>query len=81
MDWANALGAFNKKNGITGTWVTASKPLHLTVEGDSAYAVVPVKLTYKEKGKPMAEDGSRLTVALHKGAAGWKIAGWAWSQH
>jgi hypothetical protein len=29
----------------------------------------------------MAEDGSRLTVALHKGAAGWKIAGWAWSQH
>jgi hypothetical protein len=26
------------------------------------------------------ETGSLLTVALRKAAAGWRIAGWAWSK-
>jgi len=80
-DWASALDALNKKKGDTDLWVTFSKPWHVTVDGENAYAVIPVKLTLKEKGKPLTEDGSVLTAALHKGAAGWKIAAWAWAQH
>ncbi|HVZ68473.1 MAG TPA: nuclear transport factor 2 family protein [Rhizomicrobium sp.] len=80
-DWASALEALNKKKGDTDLWVTFSKPWHVAVEGDNAYAVIPVKLTFKENGKPMAEDGSILTAALHKEAAGWKITAWTWSQH
>jgi hypothetical protein len=31
------------------------------------------------KGKPMKQSGSLVTVALQKGASGWRMTGWAWS--
>jgi hypothetical protein len=41
--------------------------------------VVPANFNFKQNGKPVAEPGSTLTVALQKVAAGWRITGWAWS--
>jgi hypothetical protein len=50
------------------------------VTADRAYIVVPATYAYKQKGKPMKESGSTLTLALQKGATGWRITGWAWSK-
>jgi ketosteroid isomerase-like protein len=79
-DWWNALGADNKKNGITGPNVTLGKAWHITVTGDRAYAVYPTHYAYKLKGKPTTEAGV-WTFALQKMSDGWHIAGWAWAQH
>jgi ketosteroid isomerase-like protein len=79
--WMNDFDADAKKNGITDGLVTVSKPRHIDVSADRAYVVVPANYTFKKKGKPEKEIGSLLTVALQKGAAGWRITGWAWSKH
>jgi ketosteroid isomerase-like protein len=80
-DWANDFVAYNKKNGITGAIVTLGKPTHVDVTGDRAYVVLPAKYTYKQKGKQVTESGSTMTVALQKGATGWRMTGWAWAKH
>jgi ketosteroid isomerase-like protein len=77
--WANDFDAYAKKNGITDSAVTLGTPRHVDVTGDRAYVVVPVDYTYKVKGKPAKQTGSLLTVALQKGAAGWRMTGWTWS--
>ena len=43
--------------------VTLSKPTHVDVTGDRAYVVIPSNYTWKEKGKPMKEEGSSFTFA------------------
>lgn len=78
--WAEDYGADVKKNGITDGIVTLGKPRHIDVTGDRAYVVVPASYAYKVKGKPAKETGSLLTLALQKGAAGWRIAGWTWTK-
>ena len=80
-DWANDFEAYNKKSGITDPIATIGKPRHIDITGDRAYVVAPATYTYKEKGKKLTESGSTLTVALQKGAAGWRMTGWAWSKH
>ena len=80
-DWANDFAADSKKNGITDPIVKLGKPRHVDVTGDRAYVVVPATYTYKQKGKPVTESGSILTVALQKVAAGWRMTGWAWAKH
>ena len=70
-----------KKNGITDGAVTLGSPRHVDITADHAYVVVPTNYTYKQKGKAVKETGSMLTVALQKGAAGWRITGWAWSKN
>ncbi len=42
------------------------------VTGDRAYVIVPVAITWKEKGKPKKETGY-WTVILQKKAGGWVI--------
>ena len=78
--WANDFDADAKKNGITDGKVTLGKPRHVDVTGDRAYVVVPASYAYKLKGKPMKETGSLLTIALQKGANGWRMTGWAWTK-
>jgi ketosteroid isomerase-like protein len=80
-DWANDFDANSKKENITNPVVTLGKPRHVDVTSDRAYVVVPASYNYKQNGKPMAETGSTFTVALQKGAAGWRITAWAWSKH
>jgi hypothetical protein len=70
-----------KKNGITDGLVTLGKVRHVDVSNGLAYVVVPADYEYKMHGKPVRESGSMLTVALRKGAGGWRISGWAWSKN
>jgi len=79
--WMADFDADAKKNGITEGNVKLVTPKHVDVNGDRAYIVVPADYTYKQKGKPVKETGSLLTVALQKGAAGWRITGWSWSKN
>jgi ketosteroid isomerase-like protein len=77
--WANDYEADAKKNGTTEAAVALDNPRHVEVTGDRAYVVVPATFTFKQKGKPMKETGSTLTVALQKTSAGWRITAWAWA--
>ena len=79
--WMADFDADAKKNGMTDGNVKLAAAKHVDVTGDGAYVVVPADFTYKQKGKPVKETGSLLTVALQKGAAGWRITGWSWSKN
>jgi len=78
--WMADYDADAKKNGITDAIVTLGTPRHVDVTGDRAYVVVPTGYAYKLKGTPAKQAGSTLTIALQKGAAGWRITGWAWTK-
>ena len=78
--WANDFDADAKKNGITDGVVTLGKPRHVDVSGDHAYVVVPANYSFKQKGKPAKETGSTLTIALQKGANGWRMTAWTWTK-
>ena len=77
--WVKDFGADSKKHGDTDAVVTTAKPLHVAVDGDRGYAVVPATVTFKEKGKPMSER-ALWTFAMEKSGGEWKIAGWAWGK-
>ena len=79
--WMTDFDADAKKNGITDAIVTVAAPKHVDIAGDRAYVVVPADYVYKQNGKTVQETGSLMTVALHKGSAGWRIAGWAWTKN
>jgi SnoaL-like domain len=79
--WANDYLADAKKNGITDGVVTLGKPRHVDITGDHAYVVVPANYSFKQNGKSVKETGSTFTLALEKGAAGWRITAWTWSKH
>jgi ketosteroid isomerase-like protein len=78
-DWAKDFDADAQKNGITDGFVKLAKPRHVYVSGDKAYVVVPTTYDYKRKGKKVSQTGATMAVTLQKGAAGWKITGWAWA--
>jgi len=77
--WSTDFDAFNKAHDITPGVVTLGKPRHVDVTGQRAYVVVPTSYNYTEKGKAMKQSGSIITVALQKGASGWRMTGWAWA--
>lgn len=76
--WARDYNTNAKKQGITDGVVTLTKPTHVDVTGDRAYVVIPSNYTWKEKGKPMKEEGSSFTFALQKMGPSWKLVGWSW---
>jgi ketosteroid isomerase-like protein len=79
QDWANDFDAWAKKDGITDGFVTLGKAKHVYVTGEHAYVVAPASFKYKQKGKPVAQNGSTMTAALQKHAEGWRITAWTWS--
>ena len=79
--WMADYDAFGKKNGLTDGHVKLGAAKHVDVTADRAYVVVPADYTYKEKGKPVSENGALMTVALQKTAAGWRIAAWSWTKN
>jgi len=79
--WMADYDADAKKNRITDGVVTLGTPKHVDITADRAYVVVPADYAYKQKGKAVKETGSLLTVALQKGAAGWRITGWSWTKN
>ena len=76
--WFKAYGAMAVKTSVTDGKIVVGVPRHLDIESDEAYLVAPVILTFNKSGKRVKEDGV-LTMALHKGDAGWRITGWAWA--
>ncbi|HEV2385751.1 MAG TPA: nuclear transport factor 2 family protein [Candidatus Acidoferrales bacterium] len=78
--WMNDYNAWAAQGGVSGGRVILGVPLHVDITGDRAYVVVPASFTYKQKGKPVREMGSRLTVVLAKGGAGWRMVAWAWTE-
>ncbi len=79
-DWSIDCEADSKTRGITDPLLTLGTPQHLEITGARAYVVVLATYTDNQHGKPVAETGSLLTVALQKVAAGWRITGWAWAK-
>jgi ketosteroid isomerase-like protein len=76
--WFRDLARMGKQNGMSDAFVTLLKPRQVAVTGTHAYVVVPVNLRYNDKGQLVKRNGL-MTLALHQGAAGWRITGWAWT--
>jgi SnoaL-like domain len=80
-DWWSALAASDRAAGDSWGRVTLGAPWHFSVTGNRAYVVLPATFVFTEHGKPMSQRDSVFTVALRKYGAGWRITGWAWSEH
>ena len=79
--WMGDYDTDAKKNGITDGVVTLSNPLHVDISGDRAYVVIPANYKFKQKGKPVGETGSIITLAMQKSQVAWRITGWSWAKH
>lgn len=49
-------------------FATLGEPLHNNTTGNSAYAVVPVTMSFKVRGRRMTQTGATLTVAFASSA-------------
>jgi hypothetical protein len=78
--WVSDFDADAKKNGITDGVVTLRKASHVDITSDHAYVVIPANYTFKQKGTPVSEAGSIITLTLQKSSTGWRITGWAWAK-
>lgn len=79
-NWANDFGADAKKNAVTDGSVRLGSSRHVDVTNDRAYVVVPATYVYRMKGKRVKEANARLTFALQKGTAGWRVTAWTWTK-
>ncbi|MEO8460475.1 MAG: nuclear transport factor 2 family protein [Dokdonella sp.] len=77
--WMSAYKAYAKANEITDMVITLSEPRHVDISSDLAYVVVPANYTLKKQGKLASSANSIVTLALKKGANGWRITSWAWA--
>jgi hypothetical protein len=76
--WAADYTKHARARGITDGKVEYGKPTREEIEGKLAYVIIPTVYRYKERGKPLVEEG-QMTFVLNSGAAGWKISSWTWS--
>lgn len=76
--WLANFNAFTKTSEMTDMSARLGKIRHLEITGDRAYVVAPVAFAYKLKAKPTKETGE-WTVALQKGASGWRINAWTYT--
>ncbi len=83
-DWYRDVLTEGAHLGASGYHVTIGAPVHNDTTGDSAYVVVPATMTFDLNGTPITQTGATFTVALRRdadgGAAGWRIAAWAWAK-
>jgi ketosteroid isomerase-like protein len=79
-DWYRDVIAAGAKEGAGDYFVTLGEPRHVDVRGDRAYVVVPATMKFKVHGKEITQNGSTMTLALHKVGDQWRIAGWAWAK-
>lgn len=78
QDWAAEYDKHARATGVTDGKVTYGAPTRTEVEGDVAYVVMPTVYLYKERGKPLVEEG-QITCVLRREAGGWKIGAWTWA--
>lgn len=77
-DWIATLGRTEEIRGRSGGQVTIGAPTRETIDGDSAYVIVPSRYAFLQKGVKMEEIGT-MTFALTKVGTAWKIQAWSWS--
>lgn len=80
-DWYAAYTANNEKEGIKNGVVTLGKPWYQSVSGTRAYIVLPATFAFKQHGKSVTDGNAVFTLALRRSTTGWRITGWAWSDH
>lgn len=78
QQWAAEYNRHAAATGVTDGIVKYGKPTRTEIGTAHAYVIVPTLYTYKEKGKPMAEEG-QMAYVLDATKAGWKIRGWTWT--
>lgn len=78
QNWAAALMADSKKNGMSDEKVTLKAPTRVESDGSTAYVIVPATFSFKLKGAAMRE-AAQMTFILKKDAGGWMIHGWTWT--
>jgi hypothetical protein len=76
--WFAGDAADMKTNGVTSGVVSIAAPLHVTISGEHAYAVVPTTYVYDAHGKKTTET-ALFTMALTKTGAGWLIGAWTYA--
>ena len=76
--WFRDLTRMGKKNGMSDSFVTLLKPRQVDVTSAHAYVVVPINLRYNDKGQLVKRTGL-MTLVLHMGVDGWRIAALAWT--
>jgi hypothetical protein len=76
--WLDDLKIFGTKNASSDWSVSLGKPRHVDVTDTHAYVVVPTNFSFKKKGQ-LVTEGGLMTLVLHKGADGWRIAAWSWA--
>ena len=77
-DWIATMGRTETERGRTGGQVELGPATRETVDGNSAYVIVPSRYTFRQRGRKMRETGSMTFVLTRVGAA-WKIQSWSWS--
>lgn len=70
--WFERLRAVNRDNGITDERSAFDAPRDASIEGNDAYAVVPVRIAYRQRGRSIVENGA-WTFALRNAGGTWKI--------
>jgi hypothetical protein len=71
-DWMADLAIYCTKHDDTNLNFTLAKPLSQEVDGDHGNVIVPVVVDFKERGKPLRDDGL-ANVVLLKNRDTWKI--------
>jgi hypothetical protein len=79
--WMKDYDADAARRHITDGVVTLGTPLHVDVDGDRAYVVIPSTYAFRLNGKAIKETGSLFTFAMLKGPKGWRIVGWSWAKY
>jgi ketosteroid isomerase-like protein len=77
-EWAADYDKHATATFVTDGVVKYGAPTRSVIDGDTAYVIIPALYTYKEHGKPVAEEG-QMTFVLHAETSGWKIQGWTWT--
>jgi hypothetical protein len=78
QDWFAEYDKHAQKTGVTDGKVTYGAPTRTEIEGDLAYVIIPTVYLYKERGKPIAEEG-QVALVLHAESGAWKIRSWTWT--
>ena len=76
--WFKAFEAWASKAGVTNAVISLAETRHLDFDGEFAYLVAPVTLSYIKAGKPVNFAGM-ITLTLRKRESAWRISGVAWA--
>ena len=79
LSWMKDGDDYGKAMGISDGLVAFEREPKVIITGDTAYAAMPTRFTYKVKGKVAAEPlRSVWAYTLKKLPTGWRITGMGW---